>query len=117
MARRRFLFNGDVTSNITHWQFKIWDDGEMLGEKIVNNNGESVVISLKSKNQNLIELLFNETSNYQYSKIEIDPSHIDLLIEDDALGYCIIPMFWQNSNFKNLQNIILQLIEGIGTDA
>lgn len=111
MSRRRFLFNGDVGSGLTHWQFKIWSDGELLGEKIVRLDGVPTVVPLSSSNAELIQQLFDQTDNCDYQNAGRTPSFVDLLIEDDALGTCIVSDFWRDRNWSALQNTVRRLID------
>lgn len=111
MSRRRFLFNGDVKSGLTHWQFKIWRDYELIGEKIVRLEGVPTIVPVSSTNTELIQQLFDETDNYDYQNVERRPSHIDLLIEDDTLGMCILSDFWRDRSLGALQKTVLRIID------
>ncbi len=111
MSRRRFLYNGDVGSGLTHWQFKIWRDGDLLGEKIVWQEGQSTVIPLSSSNAELIQRLFAETEGFDYQSIERKPSCVDLFVEDEKMGSCILRDFWEDSRWSVVQGMVLQLLD------
>jgi len=114
MARRRFLFNGDVKRGLPHWQFKVWSDGELLGEKIVRRGDESVVVPLASKDVDLIQRLFDETGSCQFLRTPQKPRHVDLLIEDDALGCCLLDGFWEDDRWRSVRDIVSKLIDEDG---
>jgi len=114
MARRRFLFNGDVNRGLPHWQFKVWSDGELLGEKIVRRGDESVVVPLASKDMDLIQRLFAETEGCQFQRTPQKPLHVDLLIEDDTLGCCLLDGFWEDDRWLSVRDIVSELIDEHG---
>ena len=114
MSRIRLLYNGDVHSGRSHWHFKAWTNDKLLGEKIILKDGEPTVIPISSDDTNLIKQLYKEIAGFEYISNPKFPSPLDLYIENDLRGSCILQKFWEQNEWISLKRLISDIIDEVG---